>query len=552
MSTRKRKPNWKAIRRKNKERARRQHKRRLEQEALFEKILSDSSVENPAELYPEARRMHRYFILHIGDTNTGKTYQALQDMAQAESGLYLAPLRLLALEVQESMLSQGVLCSMTTGEEDDFVQGAKHLACTVEKMPSAKQFGIEPDVAVIDEAQMIRDSSRGWAWLAAVLGLSCERIHVCMSEDAEQVITSLIEMCGDDYEIVRHTRETELITEDRPFRFPKDVREHDALVVFSKKKVLAVASELERKGVRTSVIYGALPYAVRKEEMRKFTSGESSVAVCTDAIGMGMNLPVERIVFLESSKYDGKEIRLLENAEIRQIAGRAGRRGLFEQGYVNALTDREYLYALLREPYQPIEYVIMQMPESLIEVPLPLSQILEKWQKLEDTEFLHKADTKAQLKLCRLLEGQRFSHVTIAKKQMLALINIPFDEEDPQLVELWQQLVLAFYADEALDRYLPYISKKAELDRLEGIYRTLDLIFSFARTVHYEDEALMQRIRSDKEKTAREIMRQLKKKNFSRTCRVCGKPLSWDYPFSVCENCYESERRYRRYRRRER
>ena len=52
------------------------------------------------ELYPQARLLKRHFILHIGDTNTGKTYQAIQELKSAESGTYLAPLRLLALEIQ--------------------------------------------------------------------------------------------------------------------------------------------------------------------------------------------------------------------------------------------------------------------------------------------------------------------------------------------------------------------------------------------------------------------------------------------------------------------
>lgn len=45
--------------------------------------------------------------------------------------------------------------------------------------------------------------------------------------------------------------------------------------------------------------------------------------VSTDAIGMGLNLPIRRIIFLETEKFDGVERRELTPAEIRQIAGRA-------------------------------------------------------------------------------------------------------------------------------------------------------------------------------------------------------------------------------------
>ncbi len=53
----------------------------------------------PEKQYPEARGMKRHFILHIGPTNSGKTYQALQRLRQAYRGIYLGPMRLLALEV---------------------------------------------------------------------------------------------------------------------------------------------------------------------------------------------------------------------------------------------------------------------------------------------------------------------------------------------------------------------------------------------------------------------------------------------------------------------
>ena len=47
--------------------------------------------------------MKRHFILHIGPTNSGKTFCALERLKTAQNGVYLGPLRLLALEVYEKM-----------------------------------------------------------------------------------------------------------------------------------------------------------------------------------------------------------------------------------------------------------------------------------------------------------------------------------------------------------------------------------------------------------------------------------------------------------------
>ena len=52
-----------------------------------------------SEMAVYARSMEQRFILHIGPTNSGKTYDVLQDLKNAEKGVYLCPLRLLALEV---------------------------------------------------------------------------------------------------------------------------------------------------------------------------------------------------------------------------------------------------------------------------------------------------------------------------------------------------------------------------------------------------------------------------------------------------------------------
>ena len=114
---------------------------------------------NPKDQYPEARAMKRHFILHLGGTNTGKTYAGFQRLIQAETGVYLGPLRLLALEAQETLLDAGVACGLCTGEEEDLRPGDTHVASTAEKLDMKRFF----DVAVVDECQMVADLQRGYA-----------------------------------------------------------------------------------------------------------------------------------------------------------------------------------------------------------------------------------------------------------------------------------------------------------------------------------------------------------------------------------------------------
>ncbi len=53
----------------------------------------------PEMEFAEVREMHRHFILHIGPTNSGKTFRSLERLKLAGCGVYLGPLRLLALAV---------------------------------------------------------------------------------------------------------------------------------------------------------------------------------------------------------------------------------------------------------------------------------------------------------------------------------------------------------------------------------------------------------------------------------------------------------------------
>ena len=489
-------------------------------------------------LYPQARMLNRHFVLHIGDTNTGKTYQALQELKEAESGTYLAPLRLLALEVQERMNEEGVPCSMTTGEEEDIIEEAKHMSSTVEKLDMSKYY----DVCVIDEAQMIEDKDRGWAWTNAILGAYSERIHICMSENAKDIVIQLIEMCNDTYEIVEHERNTPIVFQNKVFNFKHDIQEHDALIVFSRKKVLSVATELRHRGIEASVIYGALPYSVRKNEIRKFIEGETKVVVSTDAIGMGMNLPIKRIVFLETSKFDGKNTRPLHAPEVKQIAGRAGRRGMFNTGYVASMLDVKMMQELFEEKYTPIKHAKIQLPKSLINLDIPLSDIIYNWCNIPNDGVFEKSDMQQDMKLCKILEA----NIDLPKETMLDLISIPFDEKVQDLEDLWFCLIMCHFnnGDIFTEMDLPEFNEHSDLEWLELTYKKFDLYYSFARTVHYNKNDFIPLITKLKEEVAIYIMENLKTKEMHRRCRICSREIPWDHPYSICEKCYRKRNRY--------
>jgi hypothetical protein len=56
----------------------------------------------------------------------------------------------------------------------------------------------------------------------------------------------------------------------------------------------------------------------------------------TDTLGVGVNIPIRTVLFTRLCKYDGEKTAVLSVREFQQIAGRAGRRGFDDRGFVVA------------------------------------------------------------------------------------------------------------------------------------------------------------------------------------------------------------------------
>src|SRR5690606_17833808 len=133
-----------------------------------------------------------------------------------------------------------------------------------------------------------------------------------------------------------------------------DVEPGTAIIAFTRRDVLQLKAELEARH-RVAVIYGNLTPEVRREEARRFRSGEAQVLVSTDAIAMGLNLPIRTVCFSTLQKWNGEDDVQLEPWEILQIGGRAGRFGHYELGHVGAFNRRDIrrIAQVFGEDYQP-------------------------------------------------------------------------------------------------------------------------------------------------------------------------------------------------------
>lgn len=462
------------------------YQRQFERAVELKLRVRQSVPEVPMEAYPLARMMERHFVLHVGPTNSGKTHDALQALMKAESGAYLGPLRLLAYEQFELMNQEGCPCTLLTGEELAEVAGARHVSSTVEMA----NFHTPVDVAVIDEAQMVADPDRGCHWTATILGIPAREVHVCCAPHAANVVRELVELCEDSHHTVWHDRLVPLQAERRAFRLPGSAVPGDALIVFSRRAVHSVAAQVAAAGLRPSLVYGALPHDVRHEEARRFSEGETDVVVATDAIGMGMNLPIRRIVFVEQEKYDGHALRMLRPEEVQQIAGRAGRFGRYERGYFTSTRLRRMVAELYQQDVPRITEIPVGIPPDIALVQdATLTEAILQWRQMEQPAPFVRIDVTRDLALIgeveQRMEPERRSDPT-AKRLALALATMAFDERDETLHKAWLQMVEAELAGGEAELPVPEPpSPTMRLVDLEASYRYCDLLYTYARTFEH-------------------------------------------------------------------
>lgn len=440
---------------------------------LVAKEFEENFPKNPKDEYLKARSMRRKFYIHLGDTNTGKTYNALERLKTAKKGVYLSPLRILALENFEKLNKEGVVCDLLTGEEEILKEGATHTSCTIEKVNLKEHY----DIAVIDEIQMISDSFRGMAWSKAVLGLQCDEIHICGAANARFVLETMINDCKDEYEIKEYKRAIPLEVEDKNFSY-NDVKEGDAIVVFSKKRVLEIAEEYSSRNIKASVIYGDLPPEVRKMQYEQFVNKENKILVTTDAIGMGVNLPIRRIIFMSIRKFDGEEVRELTSQEIKQVGGRAGRIGIYDVGYIASVGgNANVIKEKLDMKDRVIEQAVIGPSEAILRIrSLPLSEKLALWSTREEKlDYYTKMDVSEYILIL-----DRLKKYKLREDIEWDLLKVPFDVTSDELMNTFLDYVDELFVNKQEEIFKPQCFG-GNLDELEIYYQKVNMYYSFSK-----------------------------------------------------------------------
>ncbi|CAD6206617.1 unnamed protein product [Miscanthus lutarioriparius] len=296
-------------------------------------------------------------------------------------GVYCGPLRLLAREIAQRLNKVNIPCNLITGQERDEIEGAKHSSVTVEMADVTTDY----QCAVIDEIQMVGCKSRGYSFTRALLGLCSDELHVCGDPAAVPLIQRILEATGDVVTVQYYERLSPLVPLKSPLGSFSNIKAGDCLVTFSRRGIYTLKKRIEREGKHLcSVVYGSLPPETRTKQATMFNDDTSdlNVLVASDAIGMGLNLNISRIIFSTMMKFDGFCNRELTVAKIKQIAGRAGRYGSkFPVGEVTCLNaeDLPLLHSSLKSASPIIERAGL----------FPTFDLLSLYSRLHGTDFFH-------------------------------------------------------------------------------------------------------------------------------------------------------------------
>jgi ATP-dependent RNA helicase SUPV3L1/SUV3 len=401
------------------------------------------------------------------------------------------------------------------------------------------------DVAVIDEVQMLQDPERGWAWTHALLGVAAETVIILGAPAAEPLVREIAARTGESLS-VRHLARLGELTVLRAATALGDVPKNTAIVAFSRRAVLRIAQFLSEECHRkVAVIYGALSPEVRRREAARFRSGEADVVVTTDAIGMGLNLPVETILFWELEKYDGYGNRPLSAGEILQIAGRAGRFGLFPVGFVGVVAggpSRGGLAILKHAVATALPAMRVRLPVSL--TPEMAEQIVRPTgvRRLAVVGLLRHPQPDAPwdwsvppsyFQTADCWPADPSASIRTQAAFAAAPANLPEDSN------FLLSAALAIEQGGTMEFTHPRCHSLEELEKLwKSATLYLWLAIRWPQVFTDGREAAEMRDSCD-----HLISQMLKAGKIALRCRTCGRTLPHRHEFAICEQCY-SARRY--------
>jgi superfamily II RNA helicase len=319
-------------------------------------------------------------------TGSGKSLVALglhyKGLCEGRRSFYTAPIKALASEkffaLCEELGPENV--GMMTGDAS-INWAAPVICCTAEVlMNMALRRGERADApyVVMDEFHYYADPERGVAWQVPLLALPRTQFLLMSATlgDTRPIEQRLQQATGrgvahvhseerpvplgfEYSETALHEKVEELLEQGRAPVYVVHFTQREAAEQAQALTSARIATSEQREGIAEHLVgvrfdspygkdvqrflrhgvglhhAGLLPkYRLLVEQLAQ--KGLLRVVCGTDTLGVGVNVPIRTVLFSALSKYDGEKTRVLSVREFKQIAGRAGRKGFDERGWVVA------------------------------------------------------------------------------------------------------------------------------------------------------------------------------------------------------------------------
>ena len=206
---------------------------------------------------------------------------------------------------------------------------------------------------------------------------------------------------------------------------------------------------------------------------------------------------------------------------------------------VGATQGLPIIRAGLEAVIPPLEYAVAGFSDLVLQVDFDLLEVLTQWNQMPTAEPYRKLDITRYISLISKMREIGF---VLTREQELRAANIPFNETDDALRELFFQFLHRWQREEPLEQPgLP--EEEPTLPELELYYRKLDLYFSFSKAFGCPVDE--DKLYDSRERVAEEINEILlyKLRSNIRFCARCGKALSFHHRGRLCDACFHQERK---------
>ena len=302
-------------------------------------------------------------VILSSPTGSGKTRVFLEwaDLKKERPIIITSPIKALSNQRYRELVEKGYKVALETGDVKNIPEDYDYLCCTQE-IYTNKYIDKENVTVIFDEFHYIFENpDRARAYVDGLHKSKAKNLLLCSAtfgniKEFEKYIEKIsgrkfyvfenheriTDMhFGGDIEL--HNIEKALVIAfskdgiDRAVELLRTVRDKQSPEIIEKIKILSGKYKVSGDRVLKDLFFGIAKYhgaMLPKQKMfieKCFEDGLIDTVVGTDALALGVNFPIENVVFAQLAKYyEGPISKNLFD----QLSGRAGRKGYFDKGNV--------------------------------------------------------------------------------------------------------------------------------------------------------------------------------------------------------------------------